>query len=462
MSSYTSNIRTYRKKKYINIGLIIFGIIFFYLIVTVILYLTSPRITPYEVREGSILKDNAYTGVAVRNESVVYAEQEGYINYYTTDHSKVRAGTNIYTLSNEKLNFENSSSENSEVLLSEEEKNILSLKMQTFSESFQDTSFSDVYLFKNEVENTLQTISSQSRTDQLNVMLENGTSPNLMVHPSSDDGIVVYSVDGMESLTADTVTPESLDKSTYRKTEFLNNTKVNAGAPVYKLITDESWSLVLEVSQDVYDNLKDRKAVRVRFLKDNQSLVGNLSFKEDGNGHILVYITFDNSMIRYVNERYLNVELILEDQSGLKIPKSAETQKDFYVVPKSYITQGGNTSDQGVLRQTTDKNGKSITEFLPVNIYYEEDEMVYLDPNVFHKNDVLIRPESTETYALNRKSSLKGVYSINKGYAMFKQIHILCESEEYYIVEEGNEYGLSNYDRIALDSTGIKENDIVF
>ena len=81
MSSHTSNIRTYRKKKYINIGLIIFGIIFLYLIITIVLYLTAPRITPYEVREGSILKDNAYTGIAIRNEVVVNSDYGGYINY---------------------------------------------------------------------------------------------------------------------------------------------------------------------------------------------------------------------------------------------------------------------------------------------------------------------------------------------------------------------------------------------
>ena len=265
----------------------------------------------------------------------------------------------------------------------------------------------------------------------------------------------------MEGLTKDTVTLESLDKSNYQKTEFANNTKVNAGDPVYKLVTDESWTLVTEISKETYDVLKEKKSVKVRFSKDNQTLWGNLEIKEL-DGHILAYLGFDNSMIRYANERYLDIELILEDQSGLKIPKSAETKKDFYVVPKSYITQGGNSSEQGVLRQTTDKNGESITEFLPVNIYYEENETVYLDPNVFQENDVIIKPESTETYQLKEKKSLKGVYNINKGYAMFKQINILSESEEYYIVEEGNSYGLSNYDRIALDSTGIKENDIVF
>lgn len=460
MSSKTANIRTYRKKKYVNLGLIIFGLIFLYLIVTIVLYLTAPRITPYEVREGSILKDNAYTGIALRSESVVYAEHEGYINYYTSDNSKVRSGTNIYTLSDETLSFSDEETQE-HITLSEEEKKALSLKMQTFSEGFKDSSFSDLYLFKNEMEASLQNISNQSKMDQLNDALNSGILPDMTLYPTTDDGIVVYSVDGMEGLTNDTVTPESLDKSNYQKTEFSNNTKVNAGDPVYKLVTDESWKVVTEISRETYKLLADEKSVKVRFTKDNQSLWASLETKEI-NGHILAFLGFDNAMIRYANERYLDIELILEDQSGLKIPKSAETKKDFYVVPKSYITQGGNSSQQGVLRQTTDKSGEQITEFLPIHIYYEEEESVYLDPNVFQKNDILIKPESTETYALQETKSLKGVYNINKGYAMFKQIHILCESEEYYIVEEGNSYGLSNYDRIALDSTGIKENDIVF
>ena len=81
----------------------------------------SPSHYSYEVREGSILKDNAYTGIAIRTENVTYADNSGYINYYTTDNSKVRAGTNIYTLSNEKLTFSNGSSEDN-VTLSEEQK----------------------------------------------------------------------------------------------------------------------------------------------------------------------------------------------------------------------------------------------------------------------------------------------------------------------------------------------------
>ena len=75
---------------------------------------------------------------------------------------------------------------------------------------------------------------------------------------------------------------------------------------------------------------------------------------------------------------------------------------------------------------------------------------------------MLLKPDSLEIYPLTEKRPLKGVYSINKGYAVFKQIKILCESDDYYIIEEGNSFGLSNYDHIALDSQNIKENDVVF
>ncbi len=83
------NIRLFRKKYPINIGVILFGAIFIYLLVAILMYLTTSRVTSYEVREGSIFKDNAYTGIALRKELIVNSEGSGYINYYTTARSKV-------------------------------------------------------------------------------------------------------------------------------------------------------------------------------------------------------------------------------------------------------------------------------------------------------------------------------------------------------------------------------------
>ena len=58
-------------------------------------------------------------------------------------------------------------------------------------------------------------------------------------------------------------------------------------------------------------------------------------------------------------------------------------------------------------------------------------------------------------------ASLQGVYNINRGYAVFRKVEILFQNQEYTIVNTGTNYGISLYDHIALDSSAIKENEII-
>lgn len=451
----SDNIIQYKRKKHLNIGLVIFGIIFIYLIATIVMYLTTPHITVYEVRKGSILNDTTYTGLVIRDEQVVYAEKSGYINYFVNNKSKVRVGSNVYTLSDQELEFDVSSSSDS-LELSEAQQRTLLTKIRSFSENFRETSYDDTYTFKNDIENSLHGLSNQNYQDQLD-QFYNNSSYNLQTYSAKDDGIIVWAVDGMEHLTLDSVTIEHLSKSNYNKPDSTTNRKIESGDAVYKILTGQTWNIIIELDSDTYEFLKEKTYVKVNFAKDNQSMWAELEIKES-NGCYLAYLGFEDC-IRYAGERYLDIELVLENETGLKIPKSAVTDKDFYVVPVSYITQGGNSKNDGIiLRQDTDKDGK----FLAVDIYYQDEEFAYLDPNAFEKGDTLIKPDSAETYPLNETRSLKGVYNINKGYVVFKQIEILCENDEYYIIKEGSSYGLSNYDHIVLDATTAKENDVVF
>lgn len=448
------------KSKHINIGNVFFAIIFIYLIATVIIYISTSRVSVYEVRQGSILKDNSYTGFAIRDETVVFAENDGYVNYFIEEESKVRVGTKIYTVSNEKLTFADASEE-TEINLTESKRQALILKIQEYNSQFHDSDFASTYQFKNSIQDELNKSASQSKAEQLKNMLTDDNSSGISVNTAAKDGIIVYSVDGMEDVTLETITTELLHKSNYKKAGYANNKSIQSGEPVYKLITDDKWHLIVEISNETKESLLDKKTVKVKFKSDNQETRANLSFMENLERPVIC-LSFNDSMIRYANERYLDVELILEDQAGLKIPKSAETSKEFYVVPKSYLTQGGNSSSDGVMRRRVDSSGKEITEFLQVTVYNEEDDMVYLNPNEFEAGDILLKTDSNETYPLKEKRSLPGVFCVNKGYAVFKQIKILCESSEYYIIAEGSDFGLSNYDHIALDSSGIKEDDVVF
>lgn len=455
-----SKIIQFKKRKHLNIGIVIFGIIFIYLVATVIMYITAPRVTIYEVRQGSILKDNAYTGLAIRNEILVPATESGYINYYTPNSSKVKAGANVYTLSTSPLKLSDNATEIA-LELSKEEELALVTRIQGFNHDFQESNYDSSYQLKSELQNTLINMSNETVTNQLDLILSQSNTQNVRVYQTSDDGIVVHSTDGLESLSIENVTLEHFDKSKHQKTEYIANTKISAGDNVYKIITDDNWSLLLNLDSQTAELLKEKQYVKVHFNKDDQTVWANLELKTI-EGQMIACLNFENSMIRYASDRYLDVELILEDETGLKIPKTAITEKSFYVVPSSYITRGGNSSHDGVLVQSKNEDGDTIQEFKTVNIYYENDEVVYLDPNAFDKDTSILKPESNEQFKLNETATLQGVYCINKGYAVFNQIHILCESDSYYIVEEGNSYGLSNYDHIALDSSNIQENDVVF
>ncbi|GFI50943.1 hypothetical protein IMSAGC020_02153 [Lachnospiraceae bacterium] len=450
-------IQVYRKKWHLNIGVVIFGIIFLYLVVTVLLYLTENHVTAYEVREGSILRDNAYTGLILRNEVVVQAEADGYVNYFAPEGSKAGVRSKIYTLSDRELDFSDTGGGEERKLTSEEQSAVL-MRIQSFCESFREERFGDVYDLKENVTAVLESQSNQNRQARLDAKTGQENS-GIQVYQAVSDGIVVYSTDGYETVTADQVTKEMLTKNDYEQKSIKNNTKIEAGDPVYKLIRDDNWSVVIALSDETAAEMRETERIRVRFSKNQETVTAGFSIRET-DGASLGILTFGGSMVHYVKDRYLDLELILEDESGLKIPQSAVVDKKFYMISEEYITQGGNSKEDGVLVQK--ESGKPA--FKSVDIYDRDEEagMVYLNTDAFDEDTVLIRPDSSDTCILNKTTSRKGVYNINKGYAVFKQVNILCEGDGYYIVESGSIYGLSNYDHIALVGSDIRENDVVF
>ena len=209
--------------------------------------------------------------------------------------------------------------------------------------------------------------------------------------------------------------------------------------------------------------MKDTTSIKTKIDKDNETLWADLSLLTK-DGKYFACLTYNTSMIRYVDDRYLDVELITEDKSGLKIPKTSVVEKEYYEVPSEYLEQGGNSSSQGVLVQTSSRSGNAAAEFQEVGTCYFSDskDTCYIDTSLFKEGTVLVKPESQDTMTLGKTKKLKGTYNINKGYTIFKRIEILCESDEYYIINSSTASGLTNYDHIVLDGSSVKENEIIF
>jgi hypothetical protein len=130
-------------------------------------------VTVYEVQEGSILKDNSYSGVILREEVVVKSESSGYINFFATEGTKVGKLTNVYSLSNEKLVFnESKTEEEGSITFSSEDQNAAVLKSQIFVDNYREENYEDTYQYKDSIENIISSNSTQSRQAQLDKMIE--------------------------------------------------------------------------------------------------------------------------------------------------------------------------------------------------------------------------------------------------------------------------------------------------
>lgn len=459
----TGNIRQYRKPLNINIGIVIFGALFAYIIICVCLYFFNAKhVMPYTVQEGSLSDDNVYTGIAVRKETVVKSEYSGYINYYVRESERVKSGQLVCTVDEsgqlrEILNEQNADN----TALSDTDLRELKTSIISYCANFSPHDFDSVYDFKYDLEGTVLKLANINVLENLSEINNagNGQPVNLCYTPVS--GIVTYAVDGFEGKTAADLTEADFNQESYEKQQLISNELVSAQDPLYRLSTDEKWSIVIPVDRARAAALEEEAYVKVRFLKNQYESWGEVTILDKGGDGVFAQLDFTNSMITFVADRFLEIELIAENESGLKVPNSAITNEEFFLVPKTFVTKGGNSGENGVLRETPGEDGSITTEFIPTQIYHETDEHYYLDDSALRVGDHLIMPDSTEDYTVSRSASLTGVYNINKGYADFKEIQILKQNDEYAIIMSNTTYGLRAFDHIVLDASLVRPDELI-
>jgi len=458
-----NKITKYRRPLNINIGMIIFAVIFVYIIICVFMYFTSKHVVWYEVQAGSLSTNNTYEAIAIRDETIVNATDNGYVNYFAREGARVAVGDLVYTIDESgKLNDYLGTSSTGENSLSQADLAELKSDIVGFANSFdRRRNFNSVYDFKYEMEGNVLKLSNYNILESIESIQASDLAGLIKQCTAALPGIIIYSIDGYEDLTLEMMTVEMFDKKNYEKTQLLSNELVAAGDPVYKISSNEDWSLVIHVDKAREEELLKAEYVKVRFLKNQEMSWGKVESFTNEKGDIFVKLTFTNSMITFCNERFVDIELILEDETGLKIPNSSIVEKEFFIVPKDYVTKGGNSNATGVLREAYTEEGEATTEFVEASIYNETEEEYYFDGASLRIGDYIIMPETSEKYALSKRGSLIGVYNINKGYADFKQINILYNNDEYSIVQSNTSYGLNVYDYIVLDAATVNEDELI-
>lgn len=448
----------------LNIGTMLFGVLFIYMLFSLVLYLTSSNIESYLVIAGPLSRNETYTGLAIRTETVCKADTSGYVSYYAREGSKINANGVVYGISS-------SQKTDASTDLSAEDLSAIRSQMLSFSKGFNASKFNNTYSFKYNLEGSILQYAGVSGASSDSGVINYGGQT---LRKADQDGIILYATDGYENKTVDTLTEEDFDQNAYHETDLKTHGSVSVGDSIYTLISDEKWSLMIPLSEKQAVKLADRTVVRVKFLKDDMTQSGDFSIVQiDGSKY--GRIDFNKGLIRYASDRFLEIELVTNTVTGLKIPLSSIVTKEFYQIPSDYATTNEDSQETGFMVLTKDKSGNEVRTFVSPSIYAKiededqkkEDEseqkyIYYVDKKSFKEGDVIISEKNKSRYVVSDVDVLEGVYCINQGYAVFRRIEILDQNEEYAIVAKSTAYGLARYDHIVRNADKVDEEEILY
>ncbi|MBQ9632188.1 MAG: hypothetical protein IJV04_04635 [Lachnospiraceae bacterium] len=453
------NIIEFKGNSHFNIGIVICVIIFIYVVFRLFNYLTTEQITIYEVKDGSIVSDHTYRALILRDEEIVTADMDGYVYYFAASGGRVGVKSLIYAVDETGSIINNLLSKTGKrKKITGDYFSLTENEMASFVNEYTGSSFQKTYTFKDHLLGSLNALRVDSIMAKHGEEIEAAQMANTYhsYYPGRP-GIISYIIDGLEKTTIYDFDPAVFDKA-LEDNNIKTKTEIKKGEPAYKLIVSDDWNLVLPIDSELQKELGSERNVHLNFESDGNSAWASVSYTERNDTPYLV-LSMDDSMERYSDLRFVNVEITLDEKKGLKIPNSSVVQKEFFVIPRTYFLQGENSRNMGVLV----KGEGGEQSFVSPTVYKETKNAFYIDDSDVKEGDVLVAPDSVNTYTVgSKRQKLKGVFSINKGYAVFKRIEPIEKNEDYTIIRTDTLYGIALFDRIVLQGDKVKENQIIY
>jgi hypothetical protein len=424
--------------------------------------MTKEHITIYEVQEGSNIMDTEFTGLVLRNEEIYYSSEAGYIGYYRKDGDRIGKEEPIYSVDDSGEIYDVFANGETTVTLSEANRDEVTNTLHLFYQSYSEDTFYKTYDLKEEASDIVaQLLSETMISNKQQIEEETGITTSYHMVNSNKSGIITYYMDNFEGLKPENITIEMFNQEAYQKTKLKSTEMLTTNSPVYKLVLGEDWSIILPITPEQYQSYQDTEYIDFTILKDDFKAKAKFSLFQNGQAYY-AKLDLNKFISRYIDDRYLDVELSFTATDGLKIPLSSIVEKDFYLVPIEYLTKGGNSNSDGLIKESYSEKGDVTLPFVETDIYYQDEEFAYIDKALFEPGTWIRSATGSDRYQLNVTEKLTGVYNVNMGYAVFRRIEILTQNEEYYIVKKNTSNGISAYDHIALDSSTAIEQEIIY
>ena len=456
------NVIRFKKRKEINIGIVVFLVILLYITFYVYTFLTKSEIPLYEVQPGEIHVTSQCEGMILREEELIYTDIAGYLNYYFGEGSRVAKNTTVYSIDSNRNMYDLLAGNSTEIKLSGDDLNDLKeILHSTFVYPDEKTNISDK---KTAVTTGYQRLIDTMLLEELNqIVTSTGIISNFHVVSTDRSGVISYMLDDYTDYTIQDVTKACFENKETQGSMYSVDL-IAANSPVYKMITGDTWSVIVLLNETLYGQLLGKE--NATFYLDNDIKITapiTCYRKEDA---YFAEISLDRYMANYTSKRFIDVTFELDYAEGLKIPETAITFKDYYRIPKEYIVLGGNESSQkkGLLVEEFNQDtGTTQYTFKEIEVFYSVDGFYYVDCDSFTKETYISTPDiSSRVMLYTFVNKLEGSYNINKGYTVFKRIERIKTENGYAIIKKNSESGLSAYDHIVLDAKTVTEDSVIY
>jgi putative membrane fusion protein len=309
--------------------------------------------------EIDILEDKIQTkAVVIKNEEVYFSDYSGSVKYYFEEGDRVKKGALLATiyLNNQasKINEEvdkiekaiiskesNLDSENNVEILKNIEEEIQNLILENNKEE----ALKIIEAYKNQVnyKNEYTNLSLEELKEKKEALISSLSENNINIY-SQKSGMVSYQMDNVENI----YNIEKLDRynsGDYNlleiKTDVLRqDDEVSYGDPVIKIINNFNWYLLFnaEISRNI-----ETESLNVRLNKIEEIVKAQIYKKNKTSDKTFLILNIDKYFNEFINDRYIDIELILDRYEGIRIKNSSivekGNQKGVYVIGASKIVR---------------------------------------------------------------------------------------------------------------------------
>lgn len=224
-------------------------------------------------------------------------------------------------------------------------------QLNAYSLAYSDESFDSVYGAKSTLEAmVMEYVNFNILESQGQMADQDGIHFKQVVTPVS--GVVSYGIDSYETLDLSQINEGIFDRSGYEKAITKAGQRVEPGTPVYKVITDDAWSIIFPITEEEAYVFGTQGRVKVSFPGRNLNTTAAFSLVTGGDGKAYGRLDFDKYMVQFASERYVDFRIETSTTEGLKIPISSVTTKNFYLVPIDFLTKGETAQETDLIRKS--------------------------------------------------------------------------------------------------------------